>query len=74
MHITKAKICMAYTCNLYGTYFQFAMEHTLQFAMEHTFNLNVKVVTYTLICMTSYCLLVCQVKNVVGYQNSNKLT
>jgi hypothetical protein len=30
-------------------------------------------VTYTIICMTSYYLLIYQVKNVVGYPNSNTL-
>jgi hypothetical protein len=31
-------------------------------------------VTYTIICMRSYYLLIYQVKNVVGYPDSNKLT
>ena len=39
-----------------------------------TCNLHVKEVAYTIICMTSYYLLICQVKNLVGYKNSNKLT
>jgi len=43
--------------------------------MEYTCILHSKEkVTYTLICMKSYYLLIYQVKNVVGYQNSNKLT
>lgn len=47
----------------------------IKICVEHTCNLHGKEkVTYTLICMASNYLLTYQVKNVVGYQNSNKLT